>query len=239
LSSNKSSNSKKKKARPIGNFLYDFVKITGALPALIWMRPKVIHLGNKQTLKGGFMASANHCSFVDPILIHCVFWKRRMYSLATKDLYSSKLRQWFFDQVHCIQVDKQNFSLNSFHEVTRQLKQGKVVSIYPEGQLNRASQEMLAFKSGVILMAHSAKVPIVPVYLVPPGRWYQRRIAIVGQPIDVRALCGDMPTVDDLNRAGDYVHQQEQQLREFYHKAYKKQELSSQDTAEQQKEVIS
>ena len=221
MSSKNNLKNKKKKITVGDNFLYDFVKVTGSIPTLIWMRPKILHFGKKHKIKGGFMASANHCSFVDPILIHCVFWKRRMYSLATKDLYTTKLRTWFFNRMHCIQVDKENFSLNSFHEVTRQLKRGKMVSIYPEGQLNRGSQEMLAFKSGVILMAHSARVPIVPVYLVPPGRWYQRRAAVVGEPIDVRALCGDMPTVDDLNRAGDYVHQKEEELKEFYQKFHK------------------
>ena len=181
------------------------------------------------------MPTANHCSFVDPILVHCVFWKRRIYSLATKDLYSTPLRTWFFNKMNWIQVDKQNFSLNSFHEVTRQLKRGKVVSIFPEGQRNRGAEEMLDFKAGVILMAHSARVAIVPVYLVPPGRWYQRRAAVVGEPIDVRALCGDMPTVDDFNRASDYVHQKEEELKAFY---YKKLKSAQPRAAEQQEEVI-
>jgi 1-acyl-sn-glycerol-3-phosphate acyltransferase len=221
LSSKNNLKNKRKKTKGAGNFLYDFVKVTGSIPTLIWMRPKILRLGKKPKIKGGFMTTANHCSFVDPILVHCVFWKRRIYSLATKDLYSTPLRTWFFNKMHCIQVDKQNFSLNSFHEVTRQLKRGKVVSIFPEGQLNRGAEEMLAFKSGVILMAHSARVPIVPVYLVPPGRWYQRRAAVVGEPIDVRALCGDMPTVDDFNRASDYVHQKEEELKAFYYKNLK------------------
>lgn len=235
MSSKNNLKNKRKKTKGAGNFLYDFVKVTGSIPTLIWMRPKILRLGKKPKIKGGFMTTANHCSFVDPILVHCVFWKRRIYSLATKDLYSTPLRTWFFNKMHCIQVDKQNFSLNSFHEVTRQLKRGKVVSIFPEGQLNRDAEEMLAFKSGVILMAHSARVPIVPVYLVPPGRWYQRRAAVVGEPIDVRALCGDMPTVDDFNRASDYVHQKEEELKAFYYKNLKSAQPRA---AEQQEEVI-
>lgn len=235
MSSKSNLNNKKKKTKGVGNFLYDFVKVTGSIPTMIWMRPKILRFGKKQKIKGGYMISANHCSFLDPVMIHCVFWTRRIYSLATKDLYATPLRTWFFNKMHCIQVDKENFSLNSFHEVTRQLKRGKVVSIFPEGQLNRASQDMLAFKSGVILMAHSARVPIVPVYLVPPGRWYQRRVAVVGEPIDVRTLCGDMPTVDDLNRASDYVHQKEEELKAFYDKNSKSVQP---EAAEREEEVI-
>lgn len=234
---NSKNGSNNQNLKSYGDFLYDFAKVTGAIPALIWMRPKLLYPGSKQAVKGGFMASANHCSFVDPIVIHCVFWKRRIYSLATKDLYRTRLRTWFFCHMHCIQVDKENFSINSFHEVTRQLKRGKVVSIFPEGQLNHAPQEILAFKSGMILMAHRAKVPIVPVYLVPPGRWYQRRVAVVGEPIDVRALCGDFPTLDDFNRAGDYVHRKEQELKDFYREKYEKKASVQQEQTEHQEEV--
>ncbi|MBE6595743.1 MAG: 1-acyl-sn-glycerol-3-phosphate acyltransferase [Ruminococcaceae bacterium] len=213
---NSKKNSRSKKDSPFHHFLYDFVKITGSIPALIWMRPRVIYPGEKQCLKGGILVCSNHCTFVDPILLHCVFWQRRIYSLATKDLYCTKLRKWFFSRVHCIQVDKENFSVNSFHEVIHRLNQGRMVSIFPEGEVNRAPEELLAFKSGAILMAHRAKVPILPLYIVPGRRWYQRRLVLIGDPIDVRELCGAIPTVEDIHRAGDYVHQMELQLQEYY-----------------------
>ena len=218
MSSNSNLNNKKKKPKENSNFLYDFVKITGAIPALLWMRPKVITPSGAKRPKGGYMISANHCTLLDPIFILCAFPTRRVHSLATKDLYKNRWLSWFLPRMHCIQVDKENFSLDSFHEVVRRLKANKVVCIYPEGQVNRNAEEMMTFKSGVILMAHRAKVPIVPVYLVPPGKWYQRRVAIVGDPIDVRALCGDFPTEEDMNHASAYVHQKEKELKEFYEK---------------------
>lgn len=232
------SNSNSKKPKIGSNFVYDFVKLTGMIPTLILMRPKVIHVGKGSKLKGGFMASANHCSFFDPIVIQCIFWKRRIYSLATKDLYKNKVLTWFFNHTHCIQVDKQNFSLNSFHEVTKQLKRGKVVSIFPEGQVNFDPKDMLAFKSGAILMAHKAKAPIVPVYLVPVDKWYHKRIALVGDPIDIREMCGIMPTVDDLNRVGDYVQQKQQELKNFYYNKKEPNQESQCNETEKQQEVL-
>ena len=103
------SNQKQKKTKRINYFLYDFVKVTGAIPALIWMRPKVIYLGEhekQQKVKGGMLISSNHHSFVDPILIHCAFWKRRLHCLATKDLYTTKLKQFFFKHMKCICVQE-------------------------------------------------------------------------------------------------------------------------------------
>ena len=227
----------KKKGDKYDYFFYDFIKVTGALTALIWIRPKVYYPHGKPDTKGGFMISANHCSFIDPIVILCTFWWRRVFSLATKDLYSTKLRSFLFNSMRCIQVDKQNFSLDSFHEVTRRLKKGKVICIFPEGQLNLKSDDMLAFKSGAILMAHTANVPIVPVYLVPPKKWYNRRISVVGEPINVREICGFMPTADELNRAAEVVHQKENELKVFYHSIKNKNNANGQNESDVQQEV--
>jgi len=210
----KAKDSKKKLGE---NLVYDFVKVTGLIPAMIIMRPRIIHVGKHKSLRGGYLASANHCSFLDPIFLQCVFWKRRSYSLATKDLYKNKFMTWLLKHVHCIQVDKENFSLNSFHEVTKQLKRGKPVIIFPEGQVNLASKDMLAFKTGIILMANTAKAPIVPVYLVRPKKWYSKRVALIGDPINISELCGRMPTMDDLNRAADFVQQKQRELEEYYY----------------------
>jgi 1-acyl-sn-glycerol-3-phosphate acyltransferase len=166
------------------------------------------------------MISANHSSFIDPFAILATFWHRRVFSLATKDLYDTPKKRFIFESMRCIKVDKENFSLDSFHEVTRRLKSGKVICIFPEGQINFESNDILAFKTGVILMAHTAGVPIVPIYLAPVGKWYERRVTVVGQPINIREICGFMPTIDDLNRAGDIVRAKEQELKEFYYSKY-------------------
>ena len=115
---NSSNNSKpvsKKKRRIGSNFFYDFVKITGAIPALIWIRPKVIHIGEKCP-KGGVLISSNHPTFVDPITLLTAFPRRRLHSLVTKDLYKNKLMTFMLSCMHCIQVDKDNFNMASFHE---------------------------------------------------------------------------------------------------------------------------
>lgn len=213
-------NSKNKANRLGSNFIYDFVKVTGAPPTLLWMRPKVLWPEGKQKQKGGFMCSANHCGFLDPVVVQCVFWYRRIHSLATKDLFRNRFLQWFFAKVHCIIVDKENFSLASFHEVTRRLKQGKVVSIFPEGNVRVDDKELAAFKSGSVLMAHNAGVPIVPMYIVPAGKWYQRRIVVVGAPIDVRALCGDRPSMDQINDATAVIREKSQELKLYYEEYY-------------------
>jgi 1-acyl-sn-glycerol-3-phosphate acyltransferase len=206
-------------------FLYDFVKITGAIPVLFWLRLRVIVYGkqNPKKIKGGVLISSNHVSFTDPVLIHCVFWRRRLHCLATKDLYRNKLLTFFFNHMHCIQVDKENFSMNSLHEVCDDLKRDKAVLIFPEGQVNRSGSEMLGLKSGVVLMAYRAKKPILPTYIVTPEKPHQRRTVLVGDPIHVHELVGKMPSMEDFERVSAYLREKELELRNHYYEKENKQ----------------
>jgi len=205
----------KKKKRP-GNFLYDFVKITGAIPVLLWMRPKIVFLSKRaKRLKGAVLVASNHTSLTDPVLIHCALWKRRLSCLATKDLYRTPLLTFFFEKMHCIQVDKENFSMNSFHAVTDELMHGRAVVIFPEGQVNHDDRAVMTFKSGAMLMAHKAGAPILPVYMKKAHHWYERRKVIVGEPIDTAELLGERPSMRDMNAASAYLRERELELKQY------------------------
>jgi len=206
-----------KKKKKIGNFCYDFVKVTGALPVYFWMRPKRYFPFGKKKLKDAVLISANHRSLLDPVIVHCAFPGRRLNCLATKELYNTKLKAAFFNRMHCIVVDKENFSLSSFHEVVNRLKDGKAVVIFPEGQVNSEGKDtLLTFKSGAVLMAHKSGAPILPIYIVKREKWYQRQRIIIGEPVNIRELVGAIPTMEELNRASEYLRDKEIELREYY-----------------------
>lgn len=223
MNSNSSSKQPSKPKRRIGsNFLYDFVKITGAIPALIWIRPRVIHIGQKCP-KGGVLISSNHPTLRDPITVLISFPWRRLHSLATKDLFVTPLKRFFFTRMHCIEVDKDNFNMASFHAVVDRLKEGKAVFIFPEGQVNQGDAgEVQAFKSGAILMAHRASVPIVPVYIVKREKWYRAQYVIIGEPFDVKAAVGLIPSVDKMNAVSEQLREKELELKRYYEENYRK-----------------
>ena len=94
------------------NFAYDFVKVTGAIPALLWVRPKIIRLGeNSKKVKGGVLIVSNHVTYIDPIILHCAFLNRRLYSVATKDICKTKLRKFFFSIANPVPVCKKRCCL--------------------------------------------------------------------------------------------------------------------------------
>lgn len=215
---------KKKKVKKITTIHYDFVKLTGWLSAMIYLRPRVISLGKSKfaKTKGGVLITSNHVRFDDPILLLAVFWHRRLHCLATKDLFSTKLKNFFFTRMLCIKVDKDNFSMQSFREACNCLKADQAVAIFPEGEVNLSGKEMLGFKSGAVLMAHQAKKPILPMYIVKPEKWYHRRVVLLGELIDVNALCGPIPSMDALQRVTDQLQQTEFDLKQYYLDKYER-----------------
>lgn len=208
---------KQKKTKKRNYFFFHFVKITGS-PVALLLRPKVLSMGKirPKDVKGGAIITANHNSFYDPIFGFCVFWRRKMHLVATKDLYNSKFKDFFFRHVQCIQVDKQNFSMTCFHEVKEVLQDDKLVMIFPEGKLNKEQKDMLGFKSGAILMAHSTNKPIIPLYIIKGKKWYNRWYGVIGDPIDVRALCGPLPSLDKLNEVSNMLRDKEEELKEYF-----------------------
>ena len=206
------------KRKRICYFFYDFVKLTGILPVLVWLHPQVYHMGDrkKHTVKGGMLVTSNHIGYRDPLLLQCVFWRRRLFSLVTKDLYKNGLMEWMLNAVHCIKVDKENFSMQSFHKVSDLLGDGRAVLIFPEGEVNQ-TDSMLSFKTGAVLMAHKNRAAILPVYIKTGEKWYHRNVAVIGDPIDVRAICGNFPSMDALKRASDHVRMKEKELEAYFY----------------------
>jgi len=208
---------KKRKFRPFYNFCYDFVKVTGLPGALLWLRPKLHYPEGKPKKTGPLMVISNHPTWIDPILVQVAFPFRRMNSLATKDLFGTEAKLRFFTLMHCIIVDKENFSLSSFHEVVSRLEEGKLVLIFPEGHVNvDGTAKMDAFKSGAVLMAHRAGAPILPMYIVKRKKWYQRQHIVMGQPVDVAGLLGKMPSMQALNQVNDLLREKEESLKSCF-----------------------
>lgn len=214
---NSKDKSKKKRKRQ-SNFCYNFVKITGAIPVLLWLRPKVVYCGagKRKKIRGGALIVSNHVAMTDPLAILCALWYRIPRFVATKELFDTKRKSRFFTMMRCILVDKDNFNMSTFHTVSDELAAKKVVVVFPEGQINRETSGIMPFKSGAILMAHKNNVPIVPVCIVKKQNKRNRQIILFGDPIDVREHCGNIPSLETLNSFSDELRQIETDLLQKY-----------------------
>lgn len=210
---------KRKTKKTKGNFAYDFVKITGFLPAFIWVRPRIIRENENvpKRIKGGVLMASNHVTFIDPIILHCALWYRRLYSIATKEVARTKLRKFLFETMHCILIDKENFSFKDLHLICDTLKEDKAVVIFPEGSVNLSENKEQEYKSGVVLMALLSQKPIVPICIIKGERWYSRVTVVIGEPIDVAKIYGPMPSMEQIEEISQILKDKVESL-----KAYKR-----------------
>lgn len=194
---------------------YDLVKLTAAIPGLIYFRPRVIYASAeaKKHIKGGALLIANHTAVYDPIYLQAAVWYRRHRFICLKEFFDSKAG-WFFRGVRCIPIDRENFNISSFREITAHLKAGELVSMFPEGRINETAEDGVAsFKSGMVLMAIRSRVPIVPVYIRKKERFPARLTMAVGEVIDVTKLFGDRPTMSQVDEIAQILHEREEGLR--------------------------
>lgn len=196
--------------------LMDLIRITGALPGLVWLRPKIRYTAKqaKKRLRGGVLVIANHTSFIDPACMMYVLWYRRLYFVCHQAFVETKAGPFFRAAGCLIPINADNFSVGSFRSITESLRDGKAVTLFPEGHVNKGD-EMLEFKSGMVLISMQSKRPIVPVYLKPRRHWYSRLKAVVGEPVDITSLSEGRPAFSKIQEVTALLRKREEDLEAF------------------------
>ena len=135
--------------------------ILGPLLRLLY-RPKATGLENLPG-QGPVILACNHQSFIDSMFVPLVV-KRQVVFLGKADYFTSKRTAWFFKAAGVIPVKREGGSASeaAIQAGVRELKNGHVVGIYPEGTRSPDGR-LFRGKTGVARMALLARCPIVPV----------------------------------------------------------------------------
>ena len=195
-------------------WLYDFAKITGAIPALIMYRlkTKCIYKRKDRYYRGPAIIVCNHVSLMDPPILCNCFWFKRLSFLAASDLYKNKFLTFLFNGFRCIKVDRDNVSIKIIKDAKKIINNGHSVCIFPEGHITR-DQELSSFKSGAAMIATQSNAPIKQVYIKKREHWYQRVRVYVGKTIYPSDFVkGPIATIDEINNITKFMEEQEHQL---------------------------
>jgi len=200
--------------------LYDFVRVTAA-PGLLLLRPRCVYASKeaKGHIRGGAIVIANHSGFADPVYLMAAIWYRRHHFICMKAFFDKPFNRWLFTQFHCIPIDRENFSMDSFGRIVDELKSGHLVSMFPEGHVNTEAK-LAPFKSGMVLMALRSAKPVIPVYIMPRRHWYSRLTVGIGQPLDVAAELGGKPTMAGIERLSRLLEERERELSTLINQRY-------------------
>lgn len=222
----------KKKTKKVSKFVqifdpkmwfHDFVKFTGFLPVLIDLRLRRVYLNEKLKglFKGKYLISANHASFIDPIIIMNVFWTRRVCFVATKQFFVKKFWKVVFKGFGCIEIDKDAPTLQTFKGVGEKLARGHLVSVFPEGHVTNDT-EIHALKSGIVMMAIMNDAPILPIYIGKREKRIRRQVVIIGDKINPKDyIAGPMATMDEINNLSNLLKEKEEELKFKFENEYK------------------
>lgn len=154
----------------------------------------------KGRIRGGAILAANHTSFADPFLLGVAVWYRRLFFLAAEAVMKGKLRTWLLKGVGAIRIDRKGADIEAIRRSVDVLKRGHLLAIFPQGQLS-GEEEIQSVKSGAVLIAMQAGVPIVPMHICPKEKWYSRRKVVIGQPLDPKAYIEKkFPSTADIDR---------------------------------------
>lgn len=202
-------------------FPYDFVKVTGALPAIIYLRLKKHYLNGKKQkglFKGPAIIVCNHATYIDPIIVMVATWNRRTSFVATEDLFGTKIRSFFFSAIRCIKINKQNVSMQTFKNVQDVINHGHLVGIFPEGHIQTKDSND-HYKSGAVMFATLCDVPIIQIYIHKNEHWWQRQHVVISDKINVKELINSkIPTVEEIEEVTKFLENQELELKKIIEK---------------------
>lgn len=154
----------------------------------------------KNRIRGGAIVAANHTAFSDPFLAGVAFWYRRMFFLAAEIVMQGKLRNWLLRGVGAIEIDRNQADIEAIRKSVNVLKEGNLLLIFPQGGISEENQ-IQTLKSGAVLIALRAGVPIVPMHIRPREHWYSRRTVVIGQTLDPKAyIQKKFPSTADIDR---------------------------------------
>ena len=165
--------------RPIIKFLY-----------YILYRPKVEGKKNIPK-KGGVVIASNHKNNFDCISIIATNY-RTVNFLAKKELLEGKFA-WLFRGMRIIPVERKAKDHTALPTAIKELNEGAVIGIFPEGTFNRTDEPVMDFKIGAVKMAHDTDSYIVPCALIGSYKLFKKRFIVrYGEPYKVKS--------DDLDK---------------------------------------
>ena len=109
---------------------------------------------------------------------------RRIIPVAKKELFDVPVLKNLLNKIEVIPIDRANPSMSTVKAILSQIKQERVLGIFPEGT-RAARNEFLPAKPGVALFAIKSKADIIPMSLVTKYRVFSKVRVVIGEPISM------------------------------------------------------
>lgn len=184
-----------------------FVKITGAIPAWILLKPRVrLAAGAKRRLPKNCILVSNHISLMDFVLYLLVFPVRTVRFLVAEVLYNrNKLLGAFLPLIGSIRVDRDVKSFDFISNALEVLDDGGALGVFPQGRLPMKGIRF-PFTPSTAFIALRTDAPIIPVHTDGNYGLFKRAGVVIGAPIYLKEHCKEgLSEQEQLAQLTDYL----------------------------------
>ena len=147
-----------------------------------------VHGSENEPAEGGYIAVANHISFVD-VFVTAVALKRQIRFMAKKELFKIPLLGGLLKVLGAFPVDRKKNATAALRTSISLLNSGEVVGIFPLGtRVSGKKFDTLGHmvKGGAAMVCYRSKVPVLPMFISTKDdktRLFRRIDVYVGKPI--------------------------------------------------------
>jgi 1-acyl-sn-glycerol-3-phosphate acyltransferase len=164
---------------------------------LLWAFQKVafgFRVKNRKYLrrarkKGGAVTISNHVHILDSAMTGVASFPKKPIFTSIPDNFQLKYAGYFVSLLGAVPIPQtQTENRLFFHKLSGELRKGRFVHFYPEGELIKNDDKLRGFKRGAFKLAVEAQVPILPMVIrFKRGRWLiiRRKYIelVIGEPI--------------------------------------------------------
>lgn len=166
---------------------------------LLWHRLRICGAKNIPD-EGGVLLASNHASFIDPPVVGVGYRGRPVHFMARDTLWDSKFGNWWMNKVGCIPVSRGTGDLRALKTTIQLLKEGKAVSIFPEGTRTEDG-ELQEAKGGIGFIIEKSGCSVVPAYIDGSYRAYPKGAKFI-KPLKVSISYGKPITPEEFKALG-------------------------------------
>lgn len=112
----------------------------------------------------GALIACNHRGPVDPsfVALACL---RQVHWMVAKEYFAVPIFGGWLRTLKAIPTRRGGIDTEAVKQTIRAAKAGGLVGVFPEGRINTTSDLLLPLRSGAVMMALEARVPVVPCYI--------------------------------------------------------------------------
>lgn len=129
----------------------------------------------------GVIFAYNHRSYWDPV-IAALTAKRKLRFMAKEELFTRPILGKLIKALGAFPVKRGKGDVSMFKGALKILNDCGAMLIFPEGRRVR-NGKLIKPKSGVAVIAHRAKVPVIPASISGEYKWMNKITVTYGEPV--------------------------------------------------------